>query len=104
MVVSSLCEPKDSDSGEPSTDRLQVLVHAALAVYLLPAFLLVMLVGGVLLAIGGVARALSWTFGLLIRVRRPSFEVARRRAMLGRPRFLGLAQSGSRTLGRIRKS
>jgi len=41
-------------------DRLRRVVHAALAVYLLPAFLVVFAVGGVLIAILGVARAVTW--------------------------------------------
>jgi hypothetical protein len=53
--------------GGPDDDRLRKVVHAALAIYLLPALLVVMVVGGVMVVATGAARvalrgarALGW--------------------------------------------
>jgi len=65
----------DGQQRVPENDPLRKVVHAALAVYLLPAFVAVMAVGGVMLVVTKAAKAGSVAAQALgLSRRRPSVE------------------------------
>ena len=80
---------------EPEDDRLQRVVHATLAVYLLPAFVAVMAVGGVMLVVTKAAKAGSVAAHALgLSRRRPSVATWPKRVKAPLADQFGTARSG----------
>lgn len=102
MVAIHLDDPTPQDGGAAS-DTLRRVVHAALALYLLPAFLLVMAVGGLLLLIQGVAAVVGGLVGLPRRLR--ASWPSRADDPTRRPRLaVAPVRSRSRVVGRLPRS
>jgi hypothetical protein len=88
-------EPRRARRDAPAGDRLRRLVHLLLGLYLLPALVLVLIVGGLLMALGASLRFLGRSVRVLTGTDRRraatggSIATWFRPATVGRPRVCG---------------